>query len=67
VDVRAALHSLEGISLNSQQARIRALLEDAADVAASAREVDLVTQAELLNEGYDLRALNRDLSRLHNN
>lgn len=51
--------------MNSQQARIRALLEDAAETATSAREVDLVTQTELLGEGYDLRALNRDLKRIH--
>jgi hypothetical protein len=27
--------------------------------------VDLVTQTDLLAEGYDLRALNRDLARIH--
>lgn len=52
--------------MNHQQARIRALLEDAAGYASSAREVDLVTQTELLDEGYDLRALNRDLARIQN-
>lgn len=52
--------------MNTQQARIWALLEEAAETATSAREVDLVTQTELLNEGYDLRALNRDLARLQN-
>lgn len=53
--------------MNNQQARIRALLEDAAaDGAPSAREVDMVTQTDLLNEGYDLRALNRDLTRIQN-
>jgi hypothetical protein len=52
--------------VNHQQARIQALLEEAAETATSAREVDLVTQTELLEEGYDLRALNRDLARIHN-
>ena len=52
--------------MNNQQARIEALLEDAAEYATSAREVDLVTQTELAAEGYDLRALNRDLARIHN-
>lgn len=50
--------------MNAQQARIRALLEDAAETATHAREVDLVTQTELLAEGYDLRALTGDLRRL---
>jgi hypothetical protein len=51
--------------MNAQQARIRALLESAAETATSAREVDLVTQTDLAAEGYDLRALNRDLARIH--
>jgi hypothetical protein len=53
--------------MNAQQARIEALLEEAAESATSAREVDIVTQTDLLAEGYDLRSLNRDLARIHNN
>jgi hypothetical protein len=49
--------------VNAQQARIWALLEEAAETASSAREVDLATQTELLSEGYDLRNLNSDLRR----
>ncbi len=51
--------------MNAQQARIRALLHEAAETATSSREVDLVTQTDLLAEGYDLRGLNRDLRRIH--
>jgi hypothetical protein len=51
--------------MNHQQARIWALLEEAAETATSARAVDIVTQSELLAEGYDLRALNRDLARIN--
>lgn len=52
--------------LNAQQARIRALLEDVAETASSAREVDLVTQTDLLAEGYDLRRLNHDINLIRN-
>ncbi len=52
--------------MNNQQARIRALLEDAALTASSAREVDMVTQTELAGEGYDLRSLTKDLIRIQN-
>lgn len=51
--------------MNNQQARIEALLEEAAETATSSREVDLVLQTDLLAEGYDLRRLNRDLARIH--
>lgn len=50
--------------MNTQQARIRALLETAAQHATTREEVDLVTQTDLLGEGYDLRSLNKDLARL---
>lgn len=50
--------------MNAQQARIEALLDEAAEFAASSREVDLVLQTELFNEGYDLRRLNHDLARV---
>jgi thiamine monophosphate kinase len=52
--------------VNAQQARIEALLEDAAATATAREEVDLVAQTDLLSEGYDLRNLNRDLRRLRN-
>jgi hypothetical protein len=53
--------------MNHQQARIRALLEEAADGASSSREVDMVLQTELLGEGYDLRRLDRDLASINAN
>lgn len=52
--------------MNAQQARIEALLEEAAYFAEDATQVDLVTQTELLAEGYDLGKLNRDLGRIRN-
>jgi hypothetical protein len=50
--------------MNAQQARIWAILEETAQTATSACDVDMVTQTELLAEGYDLRSLTRDLARI---
>lgn len=51
--------------MNAQQARIEALLEEAAEAATTSREVPLTLQTDLLGEGYDLRRLNHDLNRIH--
>jgi hypothetical protein len=47
--------------MNAEQARIQALLRQQARFARAARYVDIAVQTELLADGYDLRALNKDL------
>jgi hypothetical protein len=47
--------------VNAQQAHIANLLRREAARARTHGFVDIATQTELLAEGYDLRALNKDL------
>lgn len=49
--------------MNNQQARIEALIADAAHYATDARQVPIDVQAALSAEGYNLNNLDRDLAR----
>jgi hypothetical protein len=51
--------------MNRQQARIEALLEQAASHADYSGAIPLDLTVDLLEEGYDFRGITRDLARLN--
>lgn len=53
--------------MNAQQARIEALLEEAADEVEEMGRPSLVIESALAAEGYLLCHLNRDTARIINN
>lgn len=59
-------HAPEGNSVNSQQARIEALLSDAADEFEADGSVSLTVQTSLAQLGYDLRHLDDDINDILN-
>lgn len=53
--------------MNAQQARLDALLEEAADDFDAFGTVDMALQVELVGEGYVIDCLDHDLTHILNN